>query len=158
MTSSTNPDVHDQPALLSAAERNCLRCIAGHMIPACAQLGMPGADDPVILADMTGSVRRDTEALRRLLGRVDQAAGGTLSALPPEGQSPLLSRLRIEDPAAFSVVEAVVVRAYYRDDRVLRSIGMEPRPPFPLGYALPETDWSLLDPVRARGSICRPAD
>ncbi len=161
MISSTSPSDmsdHDHPTTLSAAEEQCLKCIAGHMIPASEQFGTPGADDAAIFADIAGSVRRDAQGLKRLLAIVDEAAGGSLCALPQEEQAVLLTRLRAGDPAGFAVAEVVIARAYYRDDRVLRSIGMEPRPPFPKGYPLPETDWSLLEPVRARGSVCRPAD
>jgi hypothetical protein len=38
---------------------------------------------------------------------------------------------------------------------VMRSIGMEARPPFPKGHELEQGDWSLLEPVRARGRIWR---
>ena len=41
--------------------------------------------------------------------------------------------------------------AYYQQDRVLEAIGIEPRPPHPEGYAVPPSDLSLLDPVKARG-------
>ena len=53
------------------------------------------------------------------------------------------------------MIEAVTARCYYRDDRVMASIGIEVRPPFPEGYAVEEGDLSLLDPVRARGPIWR---
>jgi hypothetical protein len=142
-------------AALSPAESDCLRLLAGHMIPASAAYGVPGADDPAILADMMTTVGRDREALARTLSGVDGAAGGRLAALSRVAQSELLSRLRIEEPGLFAVVEAVVSRAYYRDDRVLRSIGVEPRPPFPKGYAVEQGDWSLLEPVRRRGPIHR---
>ena len=46
----------DGPATLSTAEQDCLRCIVGHMIPASERYGVPGADDPVIFADMLASV------------------------------------------------------------------------------------------------------
>ena len=146
-----------QPAL-SASEAECLRWIAGHMIPASAAFGVPGADDEIIFADMTGSIGRDGPALAALLRNVDAAAGGRLAALDTTERETLLARLRAADPAAFGVLEAVVSRAYYRDDRVLASIGMEARPPFPQGYELPETDWSLLDPVRERGASWRRVD
>jgi hypothetical protein len=48
-----------------------------------------------------------------------------------------------------------VLQCYYRDDRVLRSLGLELRPPFPKGYELEAGDWSLLDPVKARPSVLR---
>jgi hypothetical protein len=51
----------------------------------------------------------------------------------------------------------VVLQCYYRDDRVLRSLGLELRAPFPIGYTLEEGDWSLLDPVKARPPTLRRA-
>jgi hypothetical protein len=48
-----------------------------------------------------------------------------------------------------------VLQCYYRDDRVLRSLGIELRPPFPLGHVLPDGDWSLLEPVKARPPMLR---
>ena len=50
--------------------------------------------------------------------------------------------------AAAVTLGRVIVGAYYRDDRVLLSLGVEARAPFPKGYALEQGDWSLLDAVR----------
>ncbi len=58
-------------------------------------------------------------------------------------------------PAATLV--RVVLQCYYRDDRVLRSLGHELRAPFPKGYTLEQGDWSLLDPVKARPPSLRRA-
>ena len=44
----------------------------------------------------------------------------------------------------------IVLLCYYRDDRVMLSLGMEPRPQFPKGHVVEQGDWSLLDQVRAR--------
>lgn len=143
---------------LPDAQADCLACIAGHMIPASAEYGMPAANDPVILADMLSIVdHRDHAALAAVLADVDAAAGGRLGALPFAEQAALLDRLRSGRPGLFAVVETIVARAYYRDARVLRSIGMEARPPFPLGYRIGQGDWSLLDPVRRRGKAYRDA-
>ena len=160
MTSSTETAAQagSGPApMLSDAERDCLRVLAGLMIPASAAFGVPGADDPAIFADMITTVGRDRAALARTLSSVDDAAGGRLADLEPVARSSLLNRLRAEEPGLFAVVEAVVSRAYYRDDRVLRSLGVEARPPFPKGYEVEQGDWSLLDPVRRRGPIHRDA-
>ena len=51
----------------------------------------------------------------------------------------------------------VVLLCYYRDDRVMRSLGQEPRPPFPKGHVVEQGDWSLLDPVKKRAPFWRPA-
>jgi hypothetical protein len=58
---------------------------------------------------------------------------------------------------AAATLVRVVLQCYYRDDRVLRSLGLELRAPFPLGYTLEQGDWSLLDPVKARPSSLRRA-
>ncbi len=142
---------------LSPAECDCLRLLAGHMIPASAAYGVPGADDAAIFADMATTIGRDREALAETLDRIDEAAGGRLAARSRADQAELIARLRAAEPGLFAVVEAVVSRAYYRDDRVLRSLGVEARPPFPKGYEVEEGDWSLLDPVRRRGPIHRDA-
>jgi hypothetical protein len=52
----------------------------------------------------------------------------------------------------------VVLLCYYRDDRVMRSLGQEPRPPFPEGHVVEQGDWSLLDPVRKRSPMYRVVD
>ena len=38
---------------------------------------------------------------------------------------------------------------------IQRSLGMEPRPPFRKGFEVEQGEWSLLEPVRARGRIYR---
>ena len=143
---------------LSASEMACLGCIAGHMIPASDELALPGANDAAIVQCMGLAFGRDHSALVLLLRAVDDAAGGSLARLPQEQQRELLARLRAEAPSRIAVVEAVVSRAYYRDARVLASLGMEPRAPFPAGYELETSDWDLLKPVAARGQIFREAD
>jgi hypothetical protein len=40
---------------------------------------------------------------------------------------------------------------------VVRSLGLESRPPYPKGHVLEDGDWSLLDPVRARLPMWRRA-
>ena len=40
----------------------------------------------------------------------------------------------------------------------MRSLGLEPRPPYPQGYEVEAGDYdSLLEPVRARGRLWRQA-
>lgn len=144
-------------AKLSAAELDTLRCIAGHMIPASSRYGVPGADDPAILADIAGSLDRDASAVQEALALVDGLAGGRLAQAGPAEQTRTLARFKATSPALAGTIECVVARCYYRDERVLEAIGMEPRPPFPQGYDVEQGDWSLLDPVRARGRIYRDA-
>ncbi len=51
-----------------------------------------------------------------------------------------------------------MLQCYYRDDRVIRSLGLEPGPPFPKGYTVEQGDWSLLEAVRNRPPMWRDVD
>jgi hypothetical protein len=145
------------PATLHDAQRRSLRRVAAMMIPASEAYGVPGADDEAIFADVVRSLGRDADAVRAALGRLDELAGGTYADRTEEEQRAAAQRLREGDAALAAVLATVVARCYYRDDRVMRSLGMEPRPPFPKGFDVEQGDWSLLDPVRARGRIWRDA-
>lgn len=153
MTTAEN----DPPSPLSVSERETLECVVRHMIPASAEYGVPGAGDPRILADILQSIDRDREALREALRAIDGNADRRLADLPEREQARRLAEFRAASPELAGVIESVTARCYYRDDRVMASIGMEARPPFPRGYEVEQGDWSLLEPVRARGRIYRDA-
>ena len=142
-------------APLSAEQSRSLRVLAGAMVPASDEFGVPGADDDLIFADVVASLGRDTPQVALALARLDAWSGGRFADLVTDRQQALSQRLRDEAPALALVLVNVVVRCYYRDDRVMRSLNMELRPPFPKGFELEQGDWSLLDPVRARGKAYR---
>jgi hypothetical protein len=131
---------------LSPSERALLREVCGALVPADAGLGMPGADDPAIQADISKSIGRDLPAIRAALASFASLTGrsdAALNAWYASGGMParLLGRL--------------VLSAYYRDDRVLMALGHEARAPFPKGYVVEPGDWSLLDPVKQRPAFWR---
>ena len=140
---------------LSAAEIRDLRDIAGTMIPASAELGMPGADDPAILDDIVRSVGRDLPMVRQALAAIATGARGPFSGLDRDRREALINDYATSGGAAAASLGRVVVGAYYRDDRVLLALGQEARAPFPKGYTLEQGDWSLLDAVRHRPPLWR---
>jgi hypothetical protein len=142
---------------LTATEAADLRCIAGMIVPASAKYGVPGADDDLIFADILKSLGRDAEAVRAGLALASRLAGGPLAGLDAAGREALGAKLRAEGGAPVAALTRVVLLCYYRDDRVMLSLGLEPRPPFPKGHVLEQGDWSLLDPVKARKPFWRPA-
>lgn len=142
-------------AALSEYETRALRLLAASMIPADVGYAVPGADDDAIFADVVRSLGRDAGAVRQALRRLDELAGGAFADCPPGERLAATQRLRESDAAHTTVLVNVIVRCYYRDDRVMRSLGMEPRAPFPKGFEVEQGDWSLLEPVRARGRIYR---
>jgi len=144
-------------AILTPAQRDDLRIIAGVMIPASTEYGVPGADDAIIQADIVATLGRDTEMMRQALDRLARLAGMPFADLDAARREVVAAEFRASGGAAGATLARVVLQSYYRDDRVVRSLGLELRPPFPKGYALEQGDWSLLDRVKARPSMWRRA-
>jgi hypothetical protein len=135
---------------LTSAQQDDLRTVAGMMIPPSDEYKVPGADDAAIQADMTATLGRETEMVRKALDHLARLAGKPLAELDPARRDAVIREFRATGGAAAAALIRVVLQCYYRDDRVLRSLGLELRAPFPLGYTLEQGDWSLLDPVKAR--------
>ena len=81
-------------------------------------------------------------------------AGGAFAALDAARAETVAATFHAQGGAA-ATLGRVILQCYYRDDRVLRSLGHEPRAPFPLGRVLEQGDWSLLDAVRGRPNLWR---
>ena len=142
---------------LTSAQRDDLRTVAAMIIPASDAYKVPGADDPVIQADMLATLGRDTALVRQALDHLARLAGRPLAQLDAAKRDAVATEFRATGGAAAVTLVRVVLQCYYRDDRVLRSLGLELRAPFPKGYALEQGDWALLDPVRARAGTLRRA-
>jgi hypothetical protein len=143
------------PPTLTADEIRALREIAGTMIPADPALGMPGADDPDILADIVRSVGRDLPQVREAMAAIGSKSGGAFAAKSRDEREALINDYHASGGAPAATLGRVILAAYYRDDRVLLAIGHEARAPFPKGYVVEQGDWSLLDPVRHRAQFWR---
>jgi hypothetical protein len=142
---------------LTPAQRDDLRAVSAMMIPASAEFDVPGADDPAIQADIVATLGRDADLVREALDKLAQLAGQPLASLDPARREAVAAEVRAKGGAAVATLARVVLQCYYRDDRVVRSLGLEPRPPYPKGYELEDGDWSLLDPIRARPPMWRRA-
>ena len=116
---------------------------------------MPGADDSRIQADILATLGRDTKQVAAALDHLARLAGMPLARLDPTLREAVAKEFRANGGAPAATLVRVVLQCYYRDDRVLRSLGLELRPPFPKGHVLPDGDWSLLDPVKAQPAKLR---
>ena len=126
-------------------ELDALAQIAGLIIPASAEFGVPGADDPAIFADLV----KTAAPYRNQLSLALNGFAGAASASDPG------SAFRQTFPQEAALIQGLLVQCYYRDDRVMRSLGMEVRAPFPSGFQIEDGDWSLLDPVKERSQLYR---
>lgn len=142
---------------LSADETLALRCVAGCMIPASAAYAVPGADDDAIFADILASLGRDAPLVSEALKVLEGLSEGRFAELEKEKRLSVAQVFREQQPALATVLARVTVQCYYRDDRVMRSLNMEVRPPYPLGFEVEQGDWSLLDAVRAGPKMYRDA-
>ena len=140
---------------LSPEQRRDLRRLAGLMIPASEEFAVPGADDPAIFDDILRSLGRDRDAVRAALTRLAAQAGGRFAELDDTRHEAVTEAFLAGDAPDVTILGRVILQCYYRDDRVVRSLGLEPRAPFPKGHTLEQGDWSLLDPVRARPKMWR---
>ena len=147
----------DTTVALSPTERDDLRRIAGIMVPASAEFGVPGADNSSIFADIVKSLGRDLAAVRRALADLSTLAGGVFATLDDNRAEAVAEKFLAQETPSLTALGRCVVQCYYRDDRVMLSLGVEPRPPFPKGHMIEQGDWSLLDPVRARAQMWRVA-
>jgi hypothetical protein len=140
---------------LTSFQRADLRVVAAMMIPASSQYGVPGADDAAIQADILATLGRDAASVREALDHLARLAGMPLADLAHVRREAVATEFRTTGGIAAATLIRVVLQCYYRDDRVVRSLGLELRPPFPKGYTLEQGDWSLLDPVKARAPMWR---
>lgn len=142
---------------LSPSQADDLRHLAGIMIPPNDAYGVPGADDPAIFADLLGSLGRDERQIRNALAKLAALAQGDFAGLDRDRQEAVAESLLSGDSPDIAALGRVVLQCYYRDDRVVRSLGLEPRSPFPKGHILEQGDWTLLDVVRSRPKMWRDA-
>jgi hypothetical protein len=140
---------------LTRVQRDDLRTIAAMIVPASDEYKVPGADDAAIQADIVATLGRDIRLVTAALDHLARLAGQPLAELDAARRDAVAQEFRKQGGAAAATLVRVVLQCYYRDDRVLRSLGLELRAPFPKGYVLPDGDWSLLDPVKARSGTLR---
>lgn len=127
-------------------ERTILQTLAGMIIPPSSAYQVPGADDDLIFADILNTARANENEVRTALAFAQSIDKPLQSATAELQGSPELNP-----------VVTIVMQCYYRDDRVMESLNMEARPPFPKGFEVPQGDWSILEPVQQRGKIWRDA-
>src|SRR3974390_1356746 len=125
----------DEQALTSA-QRDDLRAVSGVVIPPSDEYRVPGADDDLIQADMLKTLGRDAREVREALVLLAKLSEGSFAALDPAQRLRTALRLRGTGAPSVATLTRVVMQCYYRDDRVVRSLGLEARPPFPQSHVL----------------------
>jgi hypothetical protein len=149
---------NDPGTELTALERQDLRRLAGFMVPASTEYGVPGADDETIFADIVRSLGRDKNDVCKALAMLRDMTDGNFAELDDAKAEAAATQLLSREGPELIALGRAVLQCYYRDDRVMRALGLEPRAPFPRGHVLEQGDWSLLDAVRGRPRMWRDVD
>lgn len=143
---------------LTSTELRELRRPAGFMVPASAEYGIPGADDEAIFTDIVRSLGRDRNAVRNVLAMLREIAGDDFAGLDEGKAEAAAMALLSREGLLMTALGRAALQCCYRDDRVMRALGLDPRPPYPQGHVLEPGDWSLLDAVRSRPRLWRDTD
>jgi hypothetical protein len=140
-------------------EQATLKIVADMLIPASEEYQIPGASDAIIFADILATAAVEagaTSAVLTALGTLAQSHyKEDFSRLSAKLQNDTLQAYGENHPDEFALLLAMTCACYYRDDRVMRSLDMEVRAPFPQGFTVEQGDWSLLDPVKNRPEMYR---
>lgn len=147
-------------AFFSPEQAALLKAILNRVIP--PDGAMPGAGD-LGAVEAIETALSGAPAARRLfldgLAEVQLVAWRTTDqefvALGASEQDAILKAVETARSDFFAQLVHHAYRAYYVHPTVVRALGLDPRPPQPLGHSLPSFDPALLDRVRARGPIYR---
>jgi hypothetical protein len=146
-------------SILTPDQRALLVAAMNQIIPATDAL--PGAGEfcaatvEGLFASRPGLRRNFFDGLDQIELTAGRTAGRSFVDLEPESQDAVLRVVEVSRPDFFALLVGHTYRAYYVDPRVVTRLGLEARPPQPLGHSLPAFDPALLNQVRERGPIWR---
>lgn len=136
-----------------------LSALLDSIIPPDPVRGLPGAGELGLAAaiDAIPELRPVVaEALAGLDERARARGAEDFSCLDARARSAVLNDQAAAQPDLLPGLVFHTYVRYYREPRVLAALGLEPRPPHPLGYPLEQADLdALLSGVRKRGGLYR---
>ena len=123
-------------------------------LPGAGELGVAGYIDRVA----AGSIDLRKPILGAL-GQIEAAAGRSHASpftdLSGEHQDAVLRGVESLEPELFGTLLQQAYNGYYSNPKVIQGLGLETRPPQPLGHELEPGDLSALENVRRRGRAYR---
>ncbi len=144
-----------------------IRTLAGvldEIIPRSADGALPGGGELGLAAFVEQALAASPEARGMIAGGLAElerlaAARGCgpegFASLPAEQRRQVLDELAASDLAFVLTLMFHAFGGYYQSAPVLTALGLEARPPHPLGYTMEPDDLSILDPVRRRPPMYR---
>ena len=147
---------------LDSAELDTLSAVLDTLIPPDESRAMPGAGSLGLACGVVAEIASGTEILelvRAGVARVESRAGAAtgFAALGLAAREQVLRADFAAEPGFVRMLLATTYILYYEHPTVIEALGLEARPPHPLGYPLEAGDLALLDPVRERSKLYRDA-
>jgi len=152
----------NDPNQLSAQDEATLSGVLDEIVPPRADGKLPGAGGLGMTRALSRPLGENTDLLattRRGLAALEADAvtrgADGFAALERTDRRAALDALATIEPGFLPGLIFHTYTAYYQDPRVVAALGLEPRPPHPLGYDLEVGDFSLLEAVRKRPKLYR---
>ena len=86
-----------------------------------------------------------------------EAHSAAFADLAGDQKVQVLRTVEAESPESFAMLVRHTYAGYYSNPRIIEAMGLEARPPQPLGFDLDPFDPSTVEHVRERGKIWRDA-
>jgi hypothetical protein len=148
----------------SGDELRTLVCVLDLLIPPSGDGRLPGAGEVGVgaridqLAQREPGLRAVVVAGVAALEELARACGASgFAALAGEARLAALHEVAAAHPGFVPSLIFHTYAGYYQEGRVLEGLGLDARPPFPIGHQLEPFDATLLDAVRRRSKLYRDA-
>ena len=141
-------------AQLTADQRGTLASLLDELLPPREDARLAGAGG-LGLADAVDAACLASPLRPALSAELTALGSGGFAALAKTEKRARVEVLAKQSPELFQLLLRHAYGAYYTHPSVVAALGLPARPPFPEGYAVPPTDFSLLDPVRRRAKLYR---
>ncbi len=145
-----------------ASQHPLIRAVLNRLIPAGG--GFPGAGDLDLLDHLdraavssAGTRRMFVEGVRQIGLESERRHAKGFEDLAVAEQDAVLRNIESERRAFFETLVSHVYQGYYSHPTVIQLLGLEGRPPQPLGHALPPFDAAVTHSMSKRGALYRQA-
>ena len=152
----------DEAHAFSVEQEDILRALLDEVIPPSSDGRLPGAGGLGLIGHVARTVRQTpmlVPVVEYGLSAIAELAGTRnpdgWAGLSRAERSALLAEFAAGDQLFMPALLFLAYSGYYQHPRVVETLGLEARPPHPMGYAMEAFDPSLLDAVRRRGKIYR---
>ena len=151
-------------ASFSPTEQQLLEGVLDELIPRSSDGRLQAAGEIGLVASIDEALAK-TPAMRPVIEQglatmsqlVRERGHDNIAAMPAAERAQAVKELESKDAGFLLTLMFLAYPAYYEHPKVLTALGLEPRPPYPQGYAMKTHDLTLLDPVRARPKMFRGA-